>query len=151
MPTPAGFLTFIRTQMQISTTALPDASPDILAAYNLSIATVNLTFAAIACPPGLTTVYDLMAYNLGGDNLINYATDTPPSTYFADLRAKLHINSFVAGVISESHDETTGQSIAVPESLTQLSLSDLANLKTPYGRAYLQFAQKYGPSNWGLS
>jgi hypothetical protein len=30
-------------------------------------------------------------------------------------------------------------------------MGNLQNLKTPYGRAYLAFAQDYGPSVWGIS
>lgn len=147
----AGFVAFIRNQMQINTTALPDASPDILAVYNLSLQTVNQVFGCVGGPLGAVPVYDLMVFNLGGDFLINYANDTPPSTFFADAREKFKINSFIAGVISESHDEATGQSMTVSKAFENFTLSDLQNLKTPWGRFYLQFAQKYGTDIWGLS
>jgi len=80
-------------------------------------------------------------YNLAGDQLINYASDVPPSTFFADMRASLNINAFVSGVLSSQADATTSSTVAVPQSLNQLTLGDLQNLKTPWGRVYLSLAQ----------
>jgi hypothetical protein len=56
----------------------------------------------------------------------------------------------VAGVIGSSADETTSESLVVPEAMKNLTLQNLQNLKTPYGRQYLYFAQAFG-TNWGLS
>ncbi len=145
MPTIAGFIAFIRSQMGITALQLPDNSPDIVLAYDMAIEIVNLTILQAA-----PNVYTIAVYNLGCDNLINYATDTPPSTLWSGLRAKYNIYSFVAGVIASSGDESTNQSLATPESLKELTLADLQNLKSPWGRQYLAIAQKYGPL-WGLS
>jgi hypothetical protein len=35
--------------------------------------------------------------------------------------------------------------------MQRLTLAQLQNLKTPYGREYLALAQSYGPNVWGLS
>lgn len=77
-------------------------------------------------------------------------TGTVGFNLFNSLRKRWNIDSFVAGVIDSSHDESTGESIAVPDSLRQANISDLQNLKTPYGRLYLSYAQKYGRL-WGMS
>jgi hypothetical protein len=82
--------------------------------------------------------------------LINFATDQSGQTFFATARTNYGINSFVAGVIGSSADETTSESLVVPEAMKNLTLQNLQNLKTPYGRQYLYFAQAFG-TNWGLS
>lgn len=70
--------------------------------------------------------------------------------YFQALRKSWNISGFVPGVISASSDESTSESLVVPEAFKNLMLSDLQNLKTPYGRQYLEFAQMTG-TLWGVS
>lgn len=144
-PTAAGFLTFVRDGMGIPESALPDDSIWLGYAYNVALELVNLDLACVA-----PTVYTLAVYNLAGSNLINFAQDVPPSTFFADLRAQWNINSFVSGVVSSVSDVSTSTSLVVPDFFKDLSLADLQYLKDPYGRQYLIFAQRYG-SLWGLS
>jgi hypothetical protein len=144
-PTLAGFLQFIRGTMQIPTAALPDDDVQIGYAYNVSITTVA---PSIQCVSPL--IYMLAVYNLAADNLLNWANDQASQTFFADARAKYGMLSFVAGVISSTADVSTSESLTVPESIKGLTLSDLQNLKSPYGRQYLAWAQKYG-TLWGLS
>lgn len=144
-PTFEGFKSFVYGVMGVPVAALPDNSPSLVVAYAVALETVNCSFAAVA-----PYVYELMVYNFGGDFLVNFAPDQPNSTYFKDLRASLGLNSFVAGVIESSHDETTGQSILVPDIFKEMNLSEVQLLKTPWGRAYLGWAQKYGQL-WGLS
>ena len=75
---------------------------------------------------------------------------TASETYFATLRRQFNIGGFRAGVISASNDESTGESILNPEFMKTLTLGNLQNLKTPWGRQYLAFAQDLG-SVWGIS
>lgn len=156
-PTLAGFLNFIRTVMQIPAAALPDNSPVITIAFDVSIEIVNPQFNWI----GASLIYELAVYNLAGSNLLNYATDPLPPTffinvngtevpYFQALRQQLGMTSFVAGVIQSTSDESTAESLMVPDALKGLTLANLQQLKDPYGRQYLAFAQDYG-SLWGLS
>lgn len=140
-----SFKWFIRNIMMIDTTALPDDS--IYIPYALSIA-VELTNPAIAQASGL--MYTQAINNLGGDNLINWAPDEDDSTFFTDARKSLNIGGFVGGVISASNDETTGETRVTPEFLKGLTMANLQNIKTPYGRQYLAIAQAYGPV-WGLT
>jgi hypothetical protein len=146
MPTLSGYLLFIRGLMGISSTYLPDASADITTSYNLALEIVNLNMAGIS-----STVYTACVYNLAGDILINIAVDQTGQTFFADLRTRFGINSFTPGVVSESHDGTSGQSLLNPDFMGSLTLSNLQNLKTPYGRQYLAYAQSLGPVAWGVS
>lgn len=149
-PTLSGFILFIRDIMGIPSSVLPDNSSSIVFCFDLASEEVNQQLLA-ASP----VFYSFAVYNCGGDYLINYAVDnpalTPPdNTYFAELRKKYNVYSFVAGVIESSYDAATGQSIAVPEALRELTLSDLQHMKTPWGREYLAIAQKVG-SQWGLT
>ena len=137
---------FVRNQMQIDSTVLPDDSEYLTWAYDLSISIVNLAFA---CVPG--PMYLLMVYNLGGSNLINFAQDQPGQTYFADLRKTLNINSMTSGLVASSSDEGTSVSLLNPDFIKTLTIADLQYYKDPYGRVYLSYAQRYGPSAWGVS
>lgn len=140
-----GYLDFIRNIMGISTTYLPDDSDYIDLSLAIAQEIVNEWINTVS-----SLIFDQATYNLAGDTLINIAQDQPGETFFYDLREKWGINSFVPGVIESSHDETTGQSMLVPEFMKELTLGQLQNLKTPYGRQYLAYAQTIG-TNWGLS
>lgn len=136
--------------MGISTEILPTTSIWLTYAYNVSLE-INDPCYALVSP----LIYMLMVYNLGGDNLVNFAQDNsalapPNNTYFTDLRAKLKINNFVAGVVENASDQGTAMSALVPDFFKQLSLSNLQNLKTPWGLTYLSFAQRQG-TLWGIS
>lgn len=156
-PTVAGFLTFIRNTMGISTTVLPDGSDVIATAFQVAVEIVSVLLN-VASP----IMYTLAVYNLAGDNLINYAQDLPGAAvvpgsgdpglpFFAWTRKQWDVNGFVSGVISGAHDETTGSTLVVQDAAKNFTLSDLQNLKTPYGRQYLAIAQRYGPSIVGVS
>lgn len=145
MATSAGFLDFVRNVMGIPSGELPDNSPTLVTAYGVAVETTNCFFATLASP-----IYDLAVYNLGGDYVINWAPNISPSTYFTDLRKTYKIGAFVAGVIASTADESTSESMTVPDFFQALTLSDLQLLKTPYGRYYLSIAQKFG-TLWGLS
>lgn len=141
----AGFTTFVRTTMGISTTVLPDSAEWIGDAFNWSVEVVNDALQSIS-----SLLYDQAVYNLAGDILLNIAQDQPGQTFFATARQTFGLNTFVAGVIQASSDEATSNTKLVPDFFKDLTLGNLANLKTPYGRTYLAIAQTYGPL-WGLS
>ena len=153
-PTIAGFQWFITNIMGITSAQLPSTASVIAFAYNLAYNTVN---PALACMPNANTaeptIYATAVYNLAADMLINFAPDSagpPPSTYFADLRKSFGCNSFVGGVINSTSDEGTSQGMVVPDFAQTLTVAQVQNLKTPYGRMYLGIAAGYGPL-WGLS
>lgn len=131
--------------MGIPTNILPDDSQDLVNAYNWAVTVVSLDLATIS-----PTAYQQAVYNLGGDTLINWASDQPNQTFFQTQRDNYKIFNFVAGVLSSTSDSGTSQSMNNPEFTKNLTLSDLQNLKTPWGRAYLAIAQRLG-TLWGLS
>lgn len=163
-PTVAGFLTFIRTVMGISSTILPDDDPVIPYAFEVARALVNPALACVTSPsidgPPSISIYNLAVYNLAGSNLLSYAQDQPgapnvkgskpPAPYFQNLRKVWNINGFVPGVIQSSSDEATSMSLVVLEAAKNFTLSNLQNMKNPYGRQYEAFSQDYG-SIWGIS
>ena len=148
-PTLAGFLAFVRSQMGVPASALPDDSAYLVWAYDVALELVNQNLQC-ASP----TIYMLAVYNCAASNLLAFAQDVPqdpPVTlgYFAALRKQFNMNAFTLPVSSGS-DEGTSTSYVVPEFLSSLSLADLGYLTNPYGRQYLAFAQRYG-TVWGLS
>ena len=149
-PTIEGFVNWIQNIMGVPVAALPVDSPYITLAYNISASTVNLY---LGCVSGL--LYTQAVYALGGDILCNIVQDDPNApppynTYWADLRASLGVNNFTPGMINAANDEDTSAAILTPASLQNLTLADLQNLKTPWGRMYLSIAQSVG-TLWGLS
>lgn len=130
--------------MQIPVLALPDNAPVIAASYTMAIAIVDQSLVAV---PG---VYSLAVYNLGGDGIIQFAPDQSGRDYFAKIRDKLNIANFSSGVNASSSDVSTSQSSLNPDFMRNLMLSDLQHLKTPWGRQYLQFAQRIG-TLWGMT
>lgn len=155
-PTLDGFLSFIRTVMGIDTDVLPDDAAVIPMALGVALAIVNTNL--ICVPPGPmvagvppVSIYTLAVYNLGASNIINYAQDVDGETYFSDLRTKWNVYGFVSGVISASNDENTGNSMVVQEAAKNFTLANLQQLKDPYGRQYLAFAQSAGPQVVGIT
>jgi hypothetical protein len=145
-PSLTGFQWFITNIMGINSTVLPTDSPVIAWVFEQSLNTVSLMLNQC----GLPGVYQQAVYNLAGDFLINSAQDQPGQTFFADLRAKFNINSFIAGVVSNASDNSTTVAEAIPFQFNSFTIADLQNLKTPYGRQYLSLAQKVG-NVWGIS
>ena len=151
-PTLAGFVSFAQSQGFV-TGIIPADSVWFGYAYDVALDIVNEALNG-ASP----TIYTLAVYNLGLDNLVNWAQDIPGGTlypntdlpYFKGLRASLNIAQFTPGVVTSASDSSTSTSLLNPEALKDLTLGDLQNLKTTWGRQYLAFAQMYGPI-WGLT
>lgn len=145
-PTLEGFTDYIRNVVGVPESALPVDSPWIEVAYCAAIEVVN-TLLAAAGP----NVYTQAVYALGADQLIMWTPDTPPSTYFRDLRAAFNIDKPLAlGVVQSAYDETTGNTLAVIEAAKNFTIADLMYLRTPYGQQYMAIAMRFGPI-WGLS
>jgi len=150
-PTLAGFSDFVYGVMLIDPLYLPTNSPVITYAFDVAFSVVNQALCAVRSPPGQPwSIYAMAVYNLGGSNLVNYAQDQPGWTFFSDLRMSLGIAKFQPGVVSSTGDVGTSVAILNPEFMRSMTLANLQQLKDPWGRAYLQFAQDYG-TLWGLS
>lgn len=156
-PTLAGFTDFLYNFVGIPPSVLPNDSPYIGMAFNVAC---NLTNKDIACVDSL--LYSIAVYNLGADNIFNYAQDVPDAPpyktlkngeslpYFAYYRAFWNLLGFVSGVIDSASDESTSSHLVVQEAAQTFTLSNLQSLKTPYGRRYLSIAQDSG-TLWGLT
>lgn len=170
-PTLAGFQSFVQNTMGISTSILPTNSPVIPMAFAVALAIVNPALRCVPIPQqdaagaslnsGGLTIYALAVYNLAGSNLLAYAQDqngappvpgsNPPTPFFAWTRKQFNINGFISGVVQSSSDEGTSVSLVVQEAAKNFTLANLQQLKDPYGRQYLAFAQSYGPTTVGMS
>ena len=151
-PTVAGYLAFLRDSVGIPTAALPDDSPWIGATFDFALKTVNMDLQVVdGGSPAYPSYYAIAVYNFGMAMLVEWAPDQSGQTYFAALRDRFKIFSFIAGAISSSSDNGTSQSIDVADAFKGLTIADLQMLKTPWGRAYLGMAQNAGPTIWGLS
>ena len=145
-PTPAGFQDFITNVMGINALDLPLGSAVQTMAYNVAIALVNRSLCVL--PNG---IYALAVYNLAGSQLIQFAQDQPGRDFFDKKRAQLKINEFVPGVVGSTSDQGSAVGLLNQEFMKTLTMQNLQNLKDPYGRQYLAFAQDYGPTIVGLS
>jgi hypothetical protein len=140
-----NFVLWIRQIMGITTDNLPDDSPYIITAYLIANEIVN-RYLNVVSP----ILYYQAIYNLAADILVNITQDVPPSTYWANMRTSLGTNSFIPGMINATNDEDTSAAILTPLGLQNITLGDLQNMKTPWGRMYLSIAQSIG-TMWGLS
>lgn len=137
----SGFIGFVRTDMGIDATQVPDNSPSISMAYGGAVEWVNQDIEMV-----MPQFYAVAVYNLAASFLVNFGTES----VFAETRDKLKLNDFTAGVITGASDNATSAQRLVPDFFKDLSLADLQMLKDPWGRRYLMIAQQFG-SLWGLS
>ena len=144
-PTLEGFIEFLQNVADFNTTVLPTTTPVIEYAYFSAVARVNKNLQLA------TPLYISAVYNLATDFVVRFAPDQTGQDFFRCLRKSLNVNAFAPGVTSSSSDEGTSESLLVPKVFENLSIGDLQNLRTPWGREYLAIAQMYGPSAWGIS
>lgn len=151
-PTIEGFITFIRDVMGIPVEALPDDSATVILAFDVAVAIVNQQLELAS-----QLIYNLCVYNLGGDCVINWAPDLipfpdsdPAVGYFTYLRKQFGVYEFIGGIVTTASDQGTAGAVMVSEGLKNLTVNQLNNLKTPYGRAYMGWAASVG-TLWGIS
>jgi hypothetical protein len=144
-PNLADFTAFAIQQLGLCPDDLPIGSPYPGYALDISLRTVYRVLNQIS-----PMLYTLAVYNLGIDTLINYCPDNPPSRKFKEMREKFKIYNFVPGVVTAAADVTTSDTLTVPDFMKTLTLQNLQELKTPWGRQYLAIVQNLGPL-WGLS
>lgn len=142
-PNLEGYVTFLRDIAGLNTTVLPDNSPVIAFSYNLAINICIDLLSIIPQIPG-NFLYTTAVYNLATDTLFTYAQDQPNQTYFAQVQQKYQLHSLVPGVISFAGDEGTQSTMVVPDAFKHMTIANLQNLKTPYGRTYLSIVQDVG-------
>lgn len=151
----AGFQTFVTGVMGVASGNLP-ATGQQQFCYDLALYTVNqwLQNVAPGAPPQIVqSLYDVAVYNLAGHNLALLATDQSSQTnptFWTSLRITLGLNAFAAGTVISAADESTSASFTAAEWASTLTVGQLQYLKTPWGRQYIDFAQKIG-TVWGVS
>jgi hypothetical protein len=160
VPNLPDFWDFLNTSVQIPTAALPTDSPWPGYAFNQALATV-LTVPAWGCwPPGtnppsnpLGILYTLAVYNLATHLLFMITPDQSGQTYFTNARSSTGYNliSPSMGLVTTTFDQGTGATVASPKWAAGMTIAQLEMYRTPWGRAYLSFAQSYGPSIVGLT
>lgn len=158
-PTIGGFLSFITNIMAVPASVIDPANPPptVTWSFDFALDWVNTQLCLVPSQTGAWTMYERAVYNLAADTLINWAQDAQPYIIFQDelpywqfLRKSMNVNAFVAGVVQSTSDQGTSAGYLVPEAFKNITIANLGNLKTPFGRAYLGMAQSLG-TLWGLS
>jgi hypothetical protein len=144
-PNLPDFTAFATQQLGLCPDDLAPGSPYPGYALTISLETVYRLLNAYS-----PLLYTLAVYNLGIDTLINYCPDNPPSDFFSKAREKFKVFNFVPGVVTAAADVSTSDTLTVPDYMKNLTLQNLQNLKTPWGRQYLAIMQNLGPL-WGIS
>lgn len=72
-------------------------------------------------------------------------------TVFFQLRRTYGINRFVPGVVTSAGDQGTSTGLLNPDFMRNLQFADLQYMKTPWGMQYEAFAQRAGPTLWGIN
>ena len=144
-PNLADFVVFCLAQ-GVPTADLP--SPYTYAQWALSYSE-NVTITSDGSMPAI--MYVMAVYNLGLHQLIKTSPDQTGQTFFADSRKAYKMLSFTTGPVASSGDESTNQSLVVPEWMKTMSLQANDCLKTPWGISYLEYAQSYGSNIVGIS
>jgi hypothetical protein len=155
-PSLAGFITWFYQNTGIPTDVIPADSPYFGYGYGTAINTVNPQIAQVPGP-----FFTQAVYNLATDWVINWAPDPSPPVpyptknrynlpYMAFLRKQWNLSGFTPGVVQSTSDVSTAETLVVPKQLEMLTIQQLGNLKTPFGRAYLGIAAAAG-TLWGIS
>jgi hypothetical protein len=154
-PNLADFQVFLSTSVQIPPSALPANSPWPGYALNQAIGIVwNPPCATF---PGI--LYTLAVYNLATHLIFLITPDQVGQSYFANARGNnsstippgFALNAPQTGLVVTSSDQGTSVGLTAPTWAAGMTVADLGYYQTPWGRAYLAFAQSYGPTIVGLS
>lgn len=142
-PSLSGYIWFLQNIVGLNTTVLPEDSPVINWSYNMATNLVWQILAYLPCPPD-QFLYTNAVYNLATDFLLTNAQDQAGQDFFSTYQQKYNLRAFVGGVIQSASDESTSSSMVVPKQFDALTIQNLQNLKTPYGRQYLAIVQSLG-------
>jgi hypothetical protein len=145
-PTLAGFLTFLADFVGIPSAYLPANSPFPQFALDQAQRFVIRAHQRFGGGPD----YTLAVYNAATHILITIAPDQPGRANeegsFTRMRRDAGLNKpDAAGVVTATSDNGTSTTLATPDALRQLTLTDLNFMKTTFGQSALAFNQDYGP------
>lgn len=127
-------------------TSNPAGYPAQVWALVTSLATVN---CVIACASQV--LYNQAVYMLAADLLMRFGADQPNQNWFTQQRKLYKINTFAPGTVNSGGDGGSSASLTVPEQMSRFTVGDLQNMKTPWGRRYLEIAQDFGQSLFGVT
>ena len=146
-PNLADFQTFLTTFVQIPTAALPANSPYPAFVFPEAQSLV------LNAPMAPSQLFCMATYNCATHLLFLIAPDQPGQTYFAAARSNTGFGLVQpsSGIVVSSSDQGTSASLAQPNWAAGLTVDQLSFMKTPWGREYLAYNQKYGPTIWGLT
>lgn len=146
IPTIDGFLLFVRNTAGIPVSAIADDDPMIQACYDQANELLNVGMGLELIPVTFVNT----VYSAGVSMLLNYANDTAPSTWFADMRKSLGIGKQLLGVLTGAADNGTSGNMVVSNAMTNLSLMDLQMMQDPFGRQVIAVLMELGPI-WGYT
>lgn len=106
---------------------------------------------AMTCPQMAALQYVLAVYHLGADRFIRIAQDDGLGTFYQAQRASFGVLQFKPGVVMASGDGPTSETLVVPDWYRDIPMAAQEQLKTPWGRQYIAYAQMYGPYVVGVS
>jgi len=142
-PTFDGFKWFVTNMMAVPTDAMPDDA-QLQIAFDEALNLAYIGLASIPSQPTTPSIYAFAVYNLGCHLLTEFALDTPPSTFWSDLRNKLGLNVFTPGLINQAHDQGTGEGMYILPQLQGMTLFNLQLTKSPWCLKYLMIAGQWG-------
>lgn len=140
------FLTFVRNDAKIPTSAISDDDPMLETCFELGQETVPMHVGLQLQP----LIYLVCVYSFGVSYLLHCANDEPGSTYFSNIRKELNLDTLTYGLLNQASDQGTAGGELIPNAIQRLSLADLNFLKDPFGRRAISFLMELGPL-WGLS
>ena len=153
-PNLSDFLLFLGT-VQIPVAALPANSAWPGYAFTQAQALVPCD----AGIPGIT--FSLATYNCATHQLFLITPDQTGQTYFASARSNAapqggQPGGFAliqpsSGLVASTSDESTSTTLANPDWVKGMTITQLGFAKTPWGREYLGYLQSYGSTIWGLT
>lgn len=146
-PTLSGFVAYLRTVVGVPNTAIADDSPWIGEAYCAGLEIVNTGMGLCRLP----LIYTTTVYNAATSTLLNYAPDTPPSTWFAGKRKEFDLLKPVIGLVNTASDQGTSGNITISDVMSNLTLADLMMMRDPYGRQAIAVLMEMGPTVWGYT
>ncbi len=143
-PNLADFTTYCQNQGVVASYTASD-SEYFQWAFNWALA------GAMTCPQMPSIIYVLAVYNFGVDRFIRIAQDDGQGTFYQDQRTSFSILTLRPGVVMASGDESTSNTLVVPDWYRTIPLSVQQQMKTPWGAEYVAYAQEYGPYVVGVS
>lgn len=97
------------------------------------------------------TQYVEAVYNLAAHRVVYLAKDTPPQTYFRDMRRDYRMGDLSVGVVSSASNHSSSVGQINPKNLQELTLNEISLMKTFWGLRYLEIAQSFGSEVFGVS